>query len=68
MEIKGHVFQINDNNRKVLFNTPHVPNMITLSLTIKELGAMLKFFERRYKGHDQTHVIKTYVSTRKVLI
>ena len=47
MEVKGYVFQINDNNRKVLFKTPHVPNMIDLSLTVKKLGAILKFFESR---------------------
>ena len=27
MDVKGHVFQIND-NRKVLFNAAHVPNTI----------------------------------------
>ena len=31
MEVKGHVFQYG----KVLFNTTHVPNMIALSLTVK---------------------------------
>ena len=52
MEVKGHVFQINDNNRSKflkMFNIPYVPNMITLSLTIKKLGAMLKFLESRSK-------------------
>ena len=34
----------NDNNIKVLFDTPHLPNMIALSLTVKQLGAMLKVF------------------------
>ena len=31
MEVKGYVFKY----RKVLFNTPHVPNMIALYLTVK---------------------------------
>ena len=52
MEFKSHVFQIND-NRKVLFDTPTVPNMIAMSLTIKKIEAMLKFFESRSKGHNQ---------------
>ena len=34
--------KINDNNRKVLFNTPHMPNMIALSITVKQLWAMLQ--------------------------
>ena len=34
-EVKCHMFQINDNNRKVLFNTQHVPIMIALSLMVK---------------------------------
>ena len=45
MEVKGHVFQY----RILLFNILHVPNMIALSLTVKKLGAMLKFFESRSK-------------------
>ena len=40
MEVKGHVFQINDNNRNVLFHIARVPNMIAPSLTIKQLGVM----------------------------
>ena len=32
------------------------------------LGAMLKFFRRYVKGHDQGHVIKTYVTNRKVSV
>ena len=42
IEVKGQVFQTNDNNRKVLFNTPHMPHydspmthMIALSLVVK---------------------------------
>ena len=31
---------INDNNREVLFNTQHMPYMIVLSLTVKNLGAI----------------------------
>ena len=48
MEVKGLMFQIND-DRKVMFNTPHLQNMITLSLTINKLGSMLKFFKSRSK-------------------
>ena len=48
-KVEGHVFQIHDYNRKVLFNTKHVQNMIVLSLTVKILGAMLKFFLSRSK-------------------
>ena len=48
-KIKGQVFQINDNNRKVLFNKSQMTNMIALSLTIKKLGAVLKFFESKSK-------------------
>ena len=62
MEVKGHVFQINDNNRKV----PQVPNMTALSLTIKNRGHVIKVFSK--VGHDQGHVIKVYVTTRKVLL
>ena len=41
MEVKGHVFQIYDNNIKVFFDTPHVSNMIALSLVVK-IRTMLK--------------------------
>ena len=37
IEIKGNVFQINDNNRY----------LIAMSLTVKKIGVMLKFFESR---------------------
>ena len=43
------MFQINDNNKKVLFNTQNMPNMIASSLSVKEMGVMLKFFESRSK-------------------
>ena len=67
MEVEGNVFQINDNNRKVLFNIPHVPNMIALCLTIKNRGDV-NIFRSSVKGNVQGHVIKTYVTTRKVMM
>ena len=43
------MFQINDNNRKVVFDTLHVPNIIALSLRLEKLEAMLKLFKSRSK-------------------
>ena len=60
MEFKGHMFQINDNNRKVLFlkyNT-HAKND-----TVKKSKGHVKDLRKYVKGHDRGHVIKTYVTT-----
>ena len=45
-EVKDYVFQINNNERNVLFNAPHMPNMISLSLTLKIFRDHVKIFRK----------------------
>ena len=41
--------------------------MIAMSLTLKKIRGHIKFFRKYVKCHDQGHVIKAYVTTRKEL-
>ena len=40
------MFEIDDNNRKFLSNTPHVLNMIALALTVKKNRGHVTVFRK----------------------
>ena len=60
---EGYVFKIHGTIRKVVSKGTHMQNTKALSLTARELWAMLKYFKSRLKITVEGQVFKIYCST-----